>query len=271
MRRSGLLVAALSGLVLTGGGVGVAAATVGTQQYTSAAVAQPSGQQAPSGAPSGSPTGIIGEDVPAKPEMPPGGETDCPTGPAQKQVETYLADAKIFGAVTVDGKQSAADCAAIVKFQKRYGIEPAMGYAGPLSARVATRLAAANYDGCDTGSGLTVCVDLTSQTAWVVNDGERILGPTTVRTGRDGKETATGNLQIEEKKRSTISSYFHVELPYWQQFHEDMGFHQTPSYLYDATPGSHGCINLLPSDAKKLFTLTSVGTPVHIFGRKPGT
>jgi peptidoglycan hydrolase-like protein with peptidoglycan-binding domain len=54
----------------------------------------------------------------------------CATGKYQKQVETYLKKLGGFGTITVDGKQSPADCAAIKKFQKRFGIQPAAGLAG---------------------------------------------------------------------------------------------------------------------------------------------
>ena len=54
----------------------------------------------------------------------------CPTGPHQKAVERYLKKLGGFGAVTVDGRQSAGDCAAIKKFQRRYDIRPAAGLAG---------------------------------------------------------------------------------------------------------------------------------------------
>ncbi|MBH0242632.1 peptidoglycan-binding protein, partial [Streptomyces cavourensis] len=49
-------------------------------------------------------------------------------GPHQKQVEKFLKR-------PVDGKQSAADCKAIQKFQKAHGITPTIGYAGPLTWR----------------------------------------------------------------------------------------------------------------------------------------
>ncbi|RBL87661.1 murein L,D-transpeptidase, partial [Streptomyces cavourensis] len=42
------------------------------------------------------------------------------TGPHQKQVEKFLER-------PVDGKQSAADCKAIQKFQKTHGITPTIG------------------------------------------------------------------------------------------------------------------------------------------------
>src|SRR3954451_1048979 len=51
--------------------------------------------------------------------------TGCATGPYKKQVEGYLKKLGGFGPVTVNGRQSAADCAAITRFQKRYGIQPA--------------------------------------------------------------------------------------------------------------------------------------------------
>jgi len=187
-------------------------------------------------------------------------------------VERYLAAHPQFGKVTVDGKQDPTDCAAIKKFQSRYGVRPAVGLAGPVSGRVATRLSKAALNRCQAGSGTTVCLDLTSQTMWVVRNGAVVLGPTPIRTGRAGLATPAGHFQIGNKKRQTISTIYKVPLPYWQQFNADMGFHQTPSYLYEGdSPGSHGCVNLLRRDAIALYGLTKVGTPVHIFGRKPGT
>ena len=54
----------------------------------------------------------------------------CSTGKYQKQVEGYLKQLGGFGSVSVDGKQSSADCAAIKKFQSRYGLKPVAGLAG---------------------------------------------------------------------------------------------------------------------------------------------
>ncbi|MET7744055.1 L,D-transpeptidase family protein [Streptomyces sp. NPDC005385] len=45
-------------------------------------------------------------------------------GPHQRQVERWLR-------LTVDGRQSAADCEAVRAFQAKHGIRPANGYAGP--------------------------------------------------------------------------------------------------------------------------------------------
>lgn len=187
------------------------------------------------------------------------------TGPAQRQVENYLG-------LPVDGKASSADCLAVQRFQRRMDIRPAAGYAGPLTSSVVTRLSNASVGSCGYSAGLRVCVDLTHQVMWVTRSGKRIHGPVPIRTGRTGLITPTGSYKIQDKKITTISSYFKVELPYWQRFHRDMGFHQTTTWLYDpGSPGSHGCINLLPTDARALWSYTKRGTPVKIFGRKPGT
>jgi lipoprotein-anchoring transpeptidase ErfK/SrfK len=107
---------------------------------------------------------------------------------------------------------------------------------------------------------------------WVMSGSRRTYGPVPIRTGRKGLTTPAGAFRIQDKKVTTTSSYFKVKLPYWQRFYRDMGFHQTTTYLYDSRiPGSHGCINLLPTDAQALFRITRGGTPVHIFGRKPGS
>ncbi len=222
----------------------------------------PSAPVTPSTSPSSSPS--------VQPPVTPAGPC-AKTGPTQLVVERYLAKHTEFGKITVDGKQDAVDCATIKKFQVRYGIQGG-GQAGPVSGKVVTRLANAALDKCDAGGSTTVCLDLTSQTMWVVRGGGVVLGPVPIRTGRAGLETPAGHFRIGNKKKHTISTIYKVPLPYWQQFNADMGFHQTPSYLYDGgSPGSHGCVNLLRRDAIALYGLTKVGTSVHVFGRKSGT
>jgi hypothetical protein len=187
------------------------------------------------------------------------------TGPGQRQVEKYLG-------LTVDGRASYADCVAVQRFQKRMDIRPTAGYAGPLTSSIVSRLTGASYAKCGSSTGIRVCVDLTHQVMWVTRNGKRVHGPAPIRTGRGGLATPAGLFKIQDKKVSTVSTIFKVKLPYWERFYADMGFHQTTTWLYDGgSPGSHGCINLLPVDARMLFKYTKYGTPVKIFGRKPGT
>jgi lipoprotein-anchoring transpeptidase ErfK/SrfK len=225
--------------------------------------AQPTAAPEPAKQPATAPT--------KKPVTPPKKKPGCPTGDRQREVETALARLAAYGAVTVDGKQSDADCAAIKKFQKRFGISPAEGRAGPTTARVAKRLAATNTATCKAGKGLTFCVDLTHQTVYAVRDGKVVVGPTVTRTGMSGFATATGRFTVNWRNVKEWSNPYEVWLPYWQHFTQGMGFHETTTYIHNTGIGSHGCVNLLPSDARAMWKLGKVGTKVHVFGHRAGT
>jgi hypothetical protein len=204
-----------------------------------------------------------------KPSRP--GTGGCEQGERQREVEMYLAQLGGFGAVTVDGRQTAADCAAIKKFQQRYGIRPAEGRAGPTTFDVAKRLASTKTSECRTGSGTTACVNLTLQTVWVMRNGSVIMPPTITRTGMPGYATPAGTFTINRKNIKEWSNPYEVWLPYWQHFTDGDGFHETTTYIHDKSIGSHGCVNLLHADAVKLWDLAGVGTRVYLFGRRPGT
>ncbi|WP_433653049.1 L,D-transpeptidase family protein [Micromonospora zamorensis] len=195
----------------------------------------------------------------------------CPQGQHQREVETYLARLGGFGAVTVDGRQSAADCAAIKKFQKRYGIRPVEGRAGPTTFDVAQRLATTDPAACRAGTGTTFCVDLTRQTVWAMRGGKVIMEPTVTRTGMSGYRTPAGTFTVNFRNPKEWSDPYEVWLPYWQHFTQGMGFHETTTYLHDKPIGSHGCVNLLHADAVRMWELGKVGTRVVLIGRRPGT
>ncbi|WP_239082434.1 L,D-transpeptidase family protein [Actinoplanes teichomyceticus] len=198
--------------------------------------------------------------------------SSCATGKYQKQVEGYLKRLGGYGTVTVDGKQSAADCTAIVKFQKRFGIQPAKGLAGPTTYDVAKRLATTKTSACKPKKkGVTFCVDLTRQTTWVMKNGKLSVKPTVTRTGMDDYETPAGTFKINKRTRKEWSDPYEVWLPYWQRFIGGRGFHQTTTYLHDKWRGSHGCVNLLEQDAKKYWSIGKIGMTVKVFGRRPGT
>jgi hypothetical protein len=195
----------------------------------------------------------------------------CPQGENQREVETYLARLGGFGKITVDGRQSAEDCAAIKKFQRRYDIRPAEGRAGPVTADVARRLASTDTAKCRTGPGTTFCVDLTLQTVWAMQGSVVVMPPTVTRTGMAGYQTPAGTFTINYRSQREWSRPYGVWLPYWQHFTQGMGFHETTTYIHDRPIGSHGCVNLLPVDARRMWDLGRVGTRVYLVGRRPGT
>jgi lipoprotein-anchoring transpeptidase ErfK/SrfK len=231
---------------------------------------------APTSTPVAAPPGAAPPAV-APPATVPAAAPGCPVGEKQREVETALAAIGSYGAVVVDGVQTPADCAAIVKFQKRFGISPANGRAGPTTADVGRRIAGSLQPGerakCTPGgSALTACVDLTLQTVWVVRaDGSVAFGPTVVRTGFRGYATPAGTFKVNNRNMREWSIKYKVWLPYWQHFTRGMGFHETTTYLHNMGKGSHGCVNLLRGDARELWNLIGYNTTVKTFGRRPGT
>ncbi|MFC0029272.1 L,D-transpeptidase family protein [Micromonospora chaiyaphumensis] len=258
-----------------GDGTGAAApAPVGVTEEASGASAPPTPEQpaaSPTATPSRPATPKPSRTTP-KPTTPkPTKPAGCPEGEQQKAVETYLSRLGGFGTLSVDGKQSAADCAAIKKFQLRYGISPATGRAGPTTYDVAKRLANTDTGRCNAGSRTTFCVDLTHQTVWAMRGGKVVMGPTVTRTGMAGYATPTGTYSVGGKNMREWSNPYEVWLPYWQRFNGGIGFHETTTYLHNGSIGSHGCVNLLHRDAVRLWELGSVGTRVVVFGHRPGT
>ena len=199
----------------------------------------------------------------------------CASSDRQRDVETALRSLEPYRGVTVDGRQSPDDCIIIRRFQRRFGIEPANGQADATTADVAQRIAASstpsNLRRCDPGPGVTACVDLSRQTAWVVRDGSVVVGPTVVRTGFRGHPTPTGTYKINLRALREWSDPYSVWLPYWQRFNGGIGLHQTTTYIHDGSLGSHGCVNLLPADAVDMWNQLTLGATVRVVGHRPGT
>ncbi|MFD9293354.1 L,D-transpeptidase family protein [Streptomyces sp. NPDC060030] len=192
-------------------------------------------------------------------------------GPYQKQVEKWLKR-------TADGRQSAADCKAIRSFQVAKGITPAAGYAGPVTWRTMKTITAQKAAGknpnaakkCPTNKGRIACVDLTRQLSWIQDGSKLKFGPVPVRTGRNGDETRTGARKIYWRNINHWSTLYDVSMPYAQFFDGGQAFHSVTKSMYN-NPGSAGCVNMRPGDAKSYWNLLKNGDDVHVYGRKPGT
>ncbi|MFG2295023.1 L,D-transpeptidase family protein [Streptomyces sp. NPDC048603] len=193
------------------------------------------------------------------------------TGPYQRQVEQFLGR-------PVDGKQSAADCQAIKAFQAKHGITPTMGYAGPLTWQTMNTMLAQRAAGktpnksgaCPTNRGRIACVDLTRQLSWIQDGSKLVYGPVPVRTGKDGTETRTGLKKIYYRSINHWSTIYNVSMPYSQFFDGGIAFHSTTKSMWNP-PGSGGCVNMTPTDAKAYWNLLTKGEDVYVWGRKPGT
>ena len=181
------------------------------------------------------------------------------TGPYQRQVEKALG-------LKVDGRQSVNDCRAIRAYQIKKNIKPAAGYAGPITYGSLT----AKAGKCPTNVGRIACVDLTKQISWIQNGSKRIYGPVTIRSGRNGYETRTGLKRIYWRSKNHVSTIYHVKMPYSQFFDGGIAFHSISGSI-TSRPGSHGCVNMRPVDAKAYWNLLRNGDEVYVYGRKPGT
>ncbi len=108
---------------------------------------------------------------------------------------------------------------------------------------------------------LRVEISLATQKAALIKDGVAIV-ETAVSTGRKGFDTPAGEYVVTDKKRSHVSSLYHVQMPFFMRLNcLDFGLHagNVPNY-----PASHGCIRLPAEAAEKIFSEIPVGTVVTI-------
>ncbi|MEV7981328.1 L,D-transpeptidase family protein [Streptomyces sp. NPDC086519] len=189
------------------------------------------------------------------------------TGPYQKQIEQWLR-------LKADGKQSAADCKAVQKFQKKYRIKPATGFAGPVTWYQMMLLSAkknpnAKKD-CPVKSYRVACVDLNRQVTWVQKGNKVVYGPVQMRSGRKGYATRAGWHTVYRRHKNHWSTLYNSPMPYAQFFDGGQAFHAVYGSIY-TTVGSWGCVNLKLGDAKKLWSVLKKGDRVYVWGHRTGS
>lgn len=115
---------------------------------------------------------------------------------------------------------------------------------------------------------VTVVVSLPMQRAYVYR-GETMIAAASVSTGKDGKDTPTGIFPILQKREMHRSNLYNdAAMPFMQRLTWDgVALHagNNPGF-----PDSHGCIRLPTAFAKKLFSITSVGTNVVVTDQMVG-
>lgn len=117
-------------------------------------------------------------------------------------------------------------------------------------------------DAGDAAGPERVVVSLSDQMAYLYR-GDTLVAATTISTGRDSKPTPTGVFSILNKTPMYRSKkYDNAAMPY-AQFFEPHGIALHAGYVGDE-PNSHGCIHLPSAFAKKLYSVTDIGTPVYI-------
>lgn len=130
------------------------------------------------------------------------------------------------------------------------------------------------------GTLQAIHIDLTKQQTTLIENGE-IIRKYPVSSGAWETPTPRGTFQIYSKQTLRVSNQdVPYRMPYYMAFTKSKshGLHALPYLGNEATnsdywhealdhigrPVSHGCVRLLPEDAKALYEWVSVGTPVII-------
>jgi lipoprotein-anchoring transpeptidase ErfK/SrfK len=109
-----------------------------------------------------------------------------------------------------------------------------------------------------------VVIDTLTQRFYVYR-GDKLVGVSTISSGKKGKETPLGFWKVMTKKVKGYSrKYDNAPMPYMQMYDpKGIAFHAGPNPGY---PASHGCVRLPLQFAKTLYGLTEIGTKVIIEG-----
>lgn len=121
-------------------------------------------------------------------------------------------------------------------------------------------------------------VNLTAQHLFFYKDGKKILETDFVsgNIAKDyGTPVGTYPVQYKENDAVLVGEDYETPVKYWMPFNKNIGFHDAiwrkefgkDIYL---TKGSHGCINMPPAAAKKMFENIKRGVAVVVY-ELPGT
>ena len=109
---------------------------------------------------------------------------------------------------------------------------------------------------------VSIIISIADQKAYVYR-GDTMIAASSVSTGKDGKDTPIGTFPILQKEEVHKSNLYNAApMPFMQRLTWDgVAIHagRNPGF-----PASHGCIRVPAAFAKKLFSVTSVGTPVMV-------
>ncbi len=116
-------------------------------------------------------------------------------------------------------------------------------------------------------------VNLTAQHLFFYYEGELVVESDFVsgNVSKDwGTPTGTYPVQYKENNATLVGEDYSTPVKYWMPFNKNIGFHDASwrskfgkdIYL---TSGSHGCINMPPENAKKMFQYIKRGVAVVVY------
>jgi lipoprotein-anchoring transpeptidase ErfK/SrfK len=103
------------------------------------------------------------------------------------------------------------------------------------------------------------CVDIATRQAWLIENGQVVLGPVKIMPGRPGFRTPVGTFHVLSKSAHFWSTAFNAPMPDSVFFLPGFAFHIGSLSVF-----SHGCIHLSSSAGSTFFNTLHVGDEVQI-------
>ncbi|MEV0078955.1 L,D-transpeptidase [Nocardia neocaledoniensis] len=103
------------------------------------------------------------------------------------------------------------------------------------------------------------CLQLSTNNAWLMDNGKVTFGPTPMSHGRPGYETPPGVFKVAFKKPFHWSTLHNAPMEYAVFFNGDIAYHIGPT-----EEQSHGCIRLTPEGAKAHYDWLEPGDIVEV-------
>ena len=165
---------------------------------------------------------------------------------------TVVAPNPAFALETYEAKMEASDAAS----QGRFDMIEAFGSKALRPGQYIWR------DVPDAVGPERLIVSLSDQLAYLYR-GSTLIAVSTISSGKDEKPSPTGIFSVLDKKPFYRSKkYDNAPMPWMQRIDQyGIALHggYNPGY-----PASHGCIRLPAAFAKKLYSVTDIGTPIMI-------
>ena len=116
-----------------------------------------------------------------------------------------------------------------------------------------------------------IIVDISNQTMQMYKKGKLVLHAIVITGNQNTHETPLGRYLLSSDNKTTNYSTYNDVVDYWMPFQLGIGFHDASWRTYDEfmnintykTNGSDGSVNMRPTDAKKLYNLSSY--PINVY------
>jgi len=110
-----------------------------------------------------------------------------------------------------------------------------------------------------TTPGTRACLQLSSNLAWLMDNGKVTYGPTPISHGRPGYETPPGVFHVASKEWYHWSTLHNAEMRYAVFFNGDIATHIGP-----IQEKSHGCIRMTPDGARAFYDYLRPGDQFEV-------